>query len=56
LVLDVAQRTVIATLAQNFNQPYHLAANPISGKVYVANFGNNTVTVLNSWVKPPTMG
>jgi YVTN family beta-propeller protein len=45
-VLDVAQRTVIATLAQNFNRPYHLAANPINGKVYVANFGNNTVAVL----------
>jgi YVTN family beta-propeller protein len=45
-VIDVAQRTVIATLAENFSQPYHLAANPISGKVYVANFGNNTVTVL----------
>lgn len=45
-VINVAQRTVAATLTENFSQPFHLAATPVTGKVYVANFGNNTVTVI----------
>jgi YVTN family beta-propeller protein len=46
-VIDAASRTVIATLNESFNQPFHLAANSTTGKVYVANFGSNSVTVLN---------
>ena len=44
--IDVSSRTVAATLTDNFSQPFHMATTPTTGKVYVANFGNHTVTVL----------
>jgi DNA-binding beta-propeller fold protein YncE len=37
---------VAATLTDNFGQPFHIATTPVTGKVYVANFGHNTVTVI----------
>ena len=46
-VIDADDTTNRITLGSGFNQPYHLAANPSSNKVYVANFGNHTVTVIN---------
>jgi YVTN family beta-propeller protein len=46
-VIDAASRAVVATLSGNFNRPYHIAANPVTGKVYVPNFGNHTITVIN---------
>ncbi len=46
-VIDVASRTVIATLNGDFSQPHHLAYNIVTGKVYAANFGNASVTVIN---------
>jgi YVTN family beta-propeller protein len=45
-VVNVAQHTVETTLTENFSQPYHMATTPVTGKAYVANFGNNTVTVI----------
>ena len=39
-------RTVLKTIADVFDQPFHLAVNVKSGKTYVANYGNATVTVL----------
>jgi YVTN family beta-propeller protein len=46
-VIDAISRTVVATLSGNFNRPYHIAANPVTGKVYVPNFGNHTVSVIS---------
>lgn len=46
-VIDVMSQTVVTTLDNDFNRPFHLAASPVTGKLYVANFGNNTVTVIN---------
>jgi uncharacterized repeat protein (TIGR01451 family) len=46
-VLDAATRTVTDTLSGAFNQPFHAAANPLTGKVYVTNFGDHSVAVLN---------
>ncbi len=45
-VIEAASQTVVATLADDFNQPFHLAANPANGKVYVTNFGNNSVSLI----------
>jgi YVTN family beta-propeller protein len=45
-VIDANAREVIDTLTGKFSQPYHLATTPVTGKVYAANFGNNSVTVL----------
>jgi DNA-binding beta-propeller fold protein YncE len=38
--------TVAATLTGDFSQPFNLAANPATGKVYSANFGSHNVTVI----------
>jgi YVTN family beta-propeller protein len=49
-VINAETRAVVTTLTgSNFLRPYHLAANPVTGKVYVVNFGGPThnVTVLN---------
>jgi YVTN family beta-propeller protein len=46
-VIDADSRTEIATLSGSFDQPYHIAANPDTGKVYVPNFGNHTVSVID---------
>jgi YVTN family beta-propeller protein len=47
-VIDAAPTpTIEGTLTGWFSQPYHVAANPNAGKVYVANFGNGTLTVIN---------
>ena len=46
-VIAAGTRNVVATLSGNFNQPFHVAANPVTGKVYVPNFGSNTVSVIN---------
>lgn len=45
-VIDAASRTVVATLTGSFHRPFHLAANPVTGKVYVVNFGGPSVAVL----------
>jgi YVTN family beta-propeller protein len=45
-VVNAATDTVVDTLEGSFDQPFHLAANPVSGQVYVSNFGNARVTVL----------
>jgi YVTN family beta-propeller protein len=45
-IINVSSRTVEVTLSETFSQPFHMTTTPVSGKVYVANFGNNTVTVL----------
>jgi YVTN family beta-propeller protein len=45
-VIDVSIRAVVASITNGFNQPFHLAANPTTGKVYAANFGGHHVTVL----------
>lgn len=44
---DPTAPVVVATLSGYFNQPHHIAANPVTGKVYVPNFGNSQVTVIN---------
>jgi YVTN family beta-propeller protein len=46
-VINAATRTVVTTLSGSFSQPYHVATNPVTGKAYVPNFGNHTVTVIN---------
>lgn len=49
-VIDAETHAVVTTLTgSNFLRPYHLAANPVTGKVYVVNFGGPThnVTVLD---------
>jgi len=46
-VIHAGTRTVVATLSGSFDQPFHVAANPITGKAYVPNFGNHSVAVLN---------
>jgi YVTN family beta-propeller protein len=45
-VVDAATHTVVGTLTDAFNQPFHLAVNINNGKVYVANAGNNSVSVV----------
>jgi YVTN family beta-propeller protein len=46
-VVDAATQTVVATIANSFNQPFHLSANTRNGKVYVANFGHNSVSIVD---------
>jgi YVTN family beta-propeller protein len=46
-VINAASRTVAATVGGKFNQPFLAAANPVTGKVYVTNFGSHSVTVLD---------
>ncbi|MCB9106861.1 MAG: SBBP repeat-containing protein [Anaerolineales bacterium] len=46
-VIDAASRAVVTTLSGSFQRPFHLAANPVTGKVYVVNSGPaNSVAVL----------
>jgi DNA-binding beta-propeller fold protein YncE len=45
-VVNAADMTVTATLTETINQPFHLAANPVTGKVYVANTGHNSVSII----------
>jgi DNA-binding beta-propeller fold protein YncE len=42
-----AATLAVTPLSGSFNQPYHIAANPNTGKVYVTNLGNHTVTVID---------
>jgi YVTN family beta-propeller protein len=46
-VVDAATQAVIDTLSGSFEQPYQAAANPITGKVYITNFGSHSLMVLN---------
>lgn len=48
-VIAAESRSVVTTLSGSFHLPFHLAANPVTGKVYVVNFAgpNHSVTVLN---------
>jgi YVTN family beta-propeller protein len=49
-VINAETRAVVTTITgSNFLRPFHLAANPVTGKVYVVNFGGpiHNVTVLN---------
>jgi YVTN family beta-propeller protein len=48
-VINAETRAVVTTLTGSFLRPFHLAANPVTGKVYVVNFGgpNQNVAVLN---------
>jgi YVTN family beta-propeller protein len=46
-VVDAATRVVVDTLSADFDQPFHVATNSITGKAYVTNFGDHTITVLN---------
>ncbi len=46
-VLDAETRGVVTTLSEDFDQPFHAVANQMTGKVYVPNFGDHSVTVLN---------
>ena len=48
-VINAESRSVVTTLSGSFHLPFHLAANPVTGKVYVVNFAgpNQSVTVLN---------
>jgi uncharacterized repeat protein (TIGR01451 family) len=46
-VIDAMTREVTATLDSAFNEPFHVAVNSVTGKAYVTNFGDHTVTVLN---------
>ena len=46
-MVDAISQAVVATLTGSFNAPWHVAANPTTGKVYVANSGNNSVTVID---------
>jgi len=45
-VIDAATNTVIATLPVGANPASGIAYNPATGRVYVANRGNGTVTVI----------
>jgi YVTN family beta-propeller protein len=46
-VIEAETRAVVTTITGSFHLPFHLAANPVTGKVYVVNFGGRSVTVLN---------
>lgn len=46
-VIEATSRTVVATLTGSFHRPFHLAANPVTGRVYVVNFGGPSVAVLD---------
>jgi YVTN family beta-propeller protein len=46
-VIEAESRTVVTTITGSFHLPFHLAANPVTGQVYVVNFGGPSVVVLN---------
>ncbi|MCB0168660.1 MAG: hypothetical protein KDI79_30820, partial [Anaerolineae bacterium] len=48
-IIDADSRVEVTTLSGSFLRPFHLAANPVTGKVYVVNFGGpgHSVAVLN---------
>ncbi|MBE7550432.1 MAG: SBBP repeat-containing protein [Anaerolineales bacterium] len=48
-VINAETRAIVTTITGSFLRPFHLAANPVTGKVYVVNFGgpNQNVAVLN---------
>jgi uncharacterized repeat protein (TIGR01451 family) len=46
-VVDAATRVVVDTLSADLDQPFHMATNPVTGKAYVTNFGDHTITVLD---------
>ncbi|NJN98520.1 MAG: beta-propeller fold lactonase family protein, partial [Anaerolineales bacterium] len=48
-VINAETRAIVTTLTGHFLRPFHLAANPLTGKVYVVNFGGPTqnVAVIN---------
>lgn len=48
-VINAETRAIVTTITGAFLRPFHLAANPVTGKVYVVNFGGPTqnVAVLN---------
>lgn len=45
-VIDATAQTVVATLTGSFSRPFHMAASPVTGKVYVTNFNSNSVAVI----------
>ncbi len=51
-VVNAESRAVVTTITGSFLRPFHLAANPLTGKVYVVNFGGpgHSVAVLNGTV------
>jgi len=46
-VIEAEIRTPVTTITGSFHRPFHLAANTVTGMVYVANFDGPSVTVLN---------
>ena len=46
-VIDAETQVVTDTLTGSFDQPFHVAANPVTGRAYVTNFGDHTVAVLD---------
>jgi YVTN family beta-propeller protein len=56
-VVNAGTMTVAATLTGTnaFSQPFHIAANPATGKVYVTNFGTASVAVMNGLTVGPTI-
>ncbi|MBN1994896.1 MAG: DUF11 domain-containing protein [Anaerolineae bacterium] len=46
-VINAGTQEIIGVVSGSFSQPFHVAVNPATGKAYVPNFGNHTVTVLN---------
>lgn len=48
-VINAETRAVVTTITGSFLRPFYLAANPVTGKVYVVNFGgpSQNVAVLN---------
>ncbi len=46
-VVDADSRVVVNTLTDSFTQPFQAAAAWITGKVYITNFGGNSVTVID---------
>lgn len=51
-VINAETRAIVTTLTGRFLRPFHLAANPVTGKVYVVNFGGPTqnVAVINGTI------
>jgi uncharacterized repeat protein (TIGR01451 family) len=46
-VIDAAMRVLSDTLSGDFDQPFHIAANPVTGRAYVTNFGDSSVAVID---------
>jgi len=53
-VIDTATNKVVATVRVG-NRPNGVAVTPDGKQVYVANFGNGTVSVIDTITKPPSV-